>query len=160
MSHALFHTNRGDITIELFDALAPNTVSNFTKLANDGFYNGIKFHRVIAGFMIQSGDPLSADDSKKAFWGTGGPDHTFADEIHAENKNMKGTLAMANRGPNTNGSQFFINVKDNNFLDSKHTVFGRVTDGMDVVTEIENVPVGSGDCPINPVIINSIEITA
>lgn len=156
--NAILHTNRGDITLELFDTLAPATVANFTKLAKEGFYNGVKFHRVIAGFMIQSGDPLSKDDSQSAYWGMGGPEYTFNDEIHAENKNDIGTIAMANRGPNTNGSQFFINVKANNFLDPKHTVFGKVVEGMGVVKEIENVQTGPNDRPMNHVVINSIEI--
>jgi cyclophilin family peptidyl-prolyl cis-trans isomerase len=154
----IIHTNRGNITLELFDTLAPNTVENFTKLAKDGFYNKVKFHRVIAGFMIQGGDPLTKNDGMEGAWGTGGPGYKFADEIHEENRNLAGTIAMANAGPNTNGSQFFINVKNNSFLDDKHTVFGKVVEGMDVVTEIENVPVGMGDKPRTPVVINSIEV--
>lgn len=154
----IFHTNRGNITLELFDTLAPNTVANFAKLAQDGFYNGIKFHRVIAGFMIQSGDPLTKDDSIQDEWGTGGPGYKFADEINAENHNVAGTISMANAGPNTNGSQFFINVKDNSFLDSKHTVFGKVIEGMEVVSEIENVAVGMGDRPISPVVVEMVEV--
>jgi cyclophilin family peptidyl-prolyl cis-trans isomerase len=153
-----FHTNRGDITLELFNTLAPNTVANFTKLAKEGFYNGVKFHRVIAGFMIQGGDPLTKDDSMEDAWGTGGPGYKFADEIHAENRNLPGTISMANAGPNTNGSQFFINVKDNSFLDTKHTVFGKVVEGMDVVSDIENVPVDMGDKPRSAVVINSVEV--
>lgn len=152
------HTNRGDITLELFDTLAPNTVANFTKLAKEGFYDGVKFHRVIAGFMIQSGDPLTKDDSQADAWGTGGPGYKFADEIHAENHNDVGTIAMANAGPNTNGSQFFINVKNNSFLDTKHTVFGKIIEGMEVVTEIEHVSVGTGDRPQSAVVIDSIKI--
>src|SRR3990167_5932947 len=135
------HTNKGDITIELLSD-APHTVANFTKLAGEGFYNGTKFHRVIKGFMIQGGDPLTKDDSQAARWGTGGPGYQFADEIHVKNQNNAGTVAMANAGPNTNGSQFFINTADNNFLDPKHTVFGRVTAGLEVVQAIEAVLVG------------------
>lgn len=151
-----FKTNKGNITIELFEAKAPNTVANFRKLAESGFYDGVKFHRVIKGFMIQSGDPLTKDDTKKMMWGTGGPGYKFADEISADNSNDVGTIAMANAGPNTNGSQFFINVNPNNFLDGKHTVFGKVTKGMDVVTAIEDVETDSSDRPLSPVIIEKI----
>jgi cyclophilin family peptidyl-prolyl cis-trans isomerase len=155
---AVLNTNKGAITIEFFDAQAPNTVANFVKLAQEGFYDGIKFHRVIAGFMIQGGDPLTKDDSKMAMWGTGGPGYQFADELGPTNKNDVGTISMANAGPNTNGSQFFINVAANNFLDGKHTVFGKVVAGMDVVTVIENVKVGANDRPIEAVVINSITL--
>src|SRR3989344_249935 len=123
--NAILRTNKGDIEIELFAERTPNTVANFIKLAGEGFYNGVKFHRVIKGFMIQGGDPLTKDDSKAALWGTGGPGYQFADEITAQNKNDIGTISMANAGPNTNGSQFFINTAANNFLDGKHTVFGK-----------------------------------
>lgn len=156
---ATLSTNKGDITIVLFDALAPNTVSNFTKLAKEGFYDGVKFHRVIPGFMIQGGDPLTKDDGMMARWGTGGPGYTFADEIHAENKNDIGTLSMANAGPNTNGSQFFINLNDNNFLDTKHTVFGRVAQGMDIAQIIEGVETNGADRPLEAVIIKSISVS-
>jgi len=152
------HTNRGTIDLELFEQTVPNTVANFVKLAQEGFYTGVKFHRVIAGFMIQGGDPLTKDDTKPELWGTGGPGYKFEDEIGDTNGNYAGTISMANAGPNTNGSQFFINVKDNNFLDTKHTVFGKVSGGMDVVSEIENVPVGPGDRPVNPVVIEGVEV--
>lgn len=155
---ATLSTNYGDITIEFFTEAAPNTVANFTKLANEGFYDGVKFHRIIEGFMIQGGDPLTKDDAMQARWGTGGPGYTFADEIHAENRNMAGTISMANAGPNTNGSQFFINTKDNNFLDTKHTVFGKVIAGMDVVTKIEQVETGPMDRPVEPVVIQGITL--
>jgi peptidylprolyl isomerase len=155
---ATLHTNRGDITLEFFADRAPKTVENFTKLAKDGFYNGVKFHRVIKGFMIQGGDPLTKDDSKVDMWGTGGPGYKFADEITPENKNDAGTISMANSGANTNGSQFFINVANNNFLDSKHTVFGRVSLGMEVVKEIENTPTGTADRPLQAVVIESITL--
>lgn len=158
MTKATLHTNKGDITIELFSDAAPNTAANFLKLAKEGFYNGVKFHRVIPGFMIQGGDPLSKDDSKAALWGTGGPGYAFADEIHANNRNDAGTISMANAGPNTNGSQFFINVADNNFLDTKHTVFGRVTAGMDVVKAIEGVPTDGNDRPVDAVVIESVTV--
>ena len=151
-------TNKGEITIELFADKAPNTVANFKKLAESGFYDGVKFHRVIKGFMIQSGDPLTKDDSKADMWGTGGPGYKFADEIHANNRNDVGTISMANAGPNTNGSQFFINVNPNNFLDGKHTVFGKVIKGMDVVTEIEGVATNQSDRPLSPVIIEKVLI--
>lgn len=158
---ATLHTNEGNITIEFFEEQAPNTVANFIKLAKAGFYDGVKFHRVIKGFMIQGGDPLTKDDSKMDLWGTGGPGYSFLDELGKENQNNKndiGTIAMANSGPNTNGSQFFINVAPNNFLDTKHTVFGIVTVGMDIVTKIENTPTGMGDRPITPVVINNITL--
>lgn len=152
------HTNRGIIDLELFEETTPKTVANFIKLARDGFYDGIKFHRVIKGFMIQGGDPLTKNDSESHRWGTGGPGYTFEDEIGDSNGNYQGTISMANAGPNTNGSQFFINVKDNNFLDTKHTVFGRVTNGIDVVEMIENTPTGSNDKPVDAVIIESVTI--
>ncbi len=152
------HTNKGTIELELFDQLKPNTVANFVKLAKEGYYDGVKFHRVIKGFMIQGGDPLTKDDSQSFRWGTGGPGYMFNDEIGTENSNATGTISMANAGPNTNGSQFFINVNDNNFLDPKHTAFGKVIGGMDVVSAIENVATGAGDRPVEPVVIESVEI--
>ena len=155
---ALFTTNKGTFEIELFAALAPKTVDNFTTLAESNFYDGVKFHRVIKDFMIQTGDPQSKDDELQDMWGTGGPGYQFEDEIHAENNNAIGTISMANAGPNTNGSQFFINAADNSFLDTKHTVFGKVISGMDVVTLIENVETLAGDRPVEPVIIESITI--
>jgi cyclophilin family peptidyl-prolyl cis-trans isomerase len=155
---AIVKTNYGEIEIDLSEADAPNTVANFVKLAQDGFYNGTKFHRVIVGFMVQGGDPLSKDDSQMANWGTGGPGYAFADEIHSNNQNLIGTISMANSGPNTNGSQFFINVADNNFLDQKHTVFGKVIKGMDVISTIEKVETGNQDVPVNPVVVESITI--
>lgn len=155
---ATFKTNKGSFTVELNATDAPNTVANFTKLAKEGFYSGVKFHRVIAGFMIQGGDPLTKDDTKSALWGTGGPGYKFADEIHANNRNEVGTISMANAGPNTNGSQFFINVNNNAGLNPKHTVFGKVVSGMDVVTAIENVEVGPQDRPVSPVIIESVTL--
>lgn len=154
---ATLHTTKGDIVIEFNDA-TPKTVANFTKLAGEGFYNGTKFHRVIAGFMIQGGDPLTKDDSMQARWGTGGPGYQFADEITATNRNEVGTISMANAGPNTNGSQFFINVADNAFLDQKHTVFGKVVQGMEVVKAIETTPTAAGDRPITPMVITSVEL--
>ncbi len=156
---ATLHTNQGDITIEFTsDGSTPNTVANFIKLAQEGFYNGTKFHRVIKGFMVQGGDPLTKDDSMAARWGTGGPGYQFADELTANNHNVIGTISMANAGPNTNGSQFFINTANNNFLDGKHTVFGKVIAGMDVVTKIENTATGQNDRPTTAMVINSIDL--
>lgn len=154
--YATLKTNMGDIKIEFFETQAPNTVANFQTLAKDGFYNGVKFHRVIKGFMIQGGDPLTKDDSKMAMWGTGGPGYKFDDELTETNSNIIGSISMANAGPDTNGSQFFINTANNNFLDTKHTVFGKVVAGMDVVTKIENTPTAPGDRPLTPVIIESV----
>ncbi|MDB5194050.1 MAG: peptidyl-prolyl cis-trans isomerase, peptidylprolyl isomerase [Parcubacteria group bacterium] len=154
---ATFHTNKGDITIE-FSSTTPGTVANFTKLAGSGFYDGVKFHRVIPGFMIQGGDPLSKDDAHPERWGTGGPGYTFKDEIGPGNSNAMGTIAMANAGPDTNGSQFFINLVDNNFLDDKHTVFGRVISGLDVVEAIGRMKTGASDRPVDPVIIESVTL--
>lgn len=156
---ATLHTTKGDIVIALHDSDAPNTVANFVKLAQSGFYDGTKFHRVISGFMIQGGDPLTKDDSQEPFWGTGGPGYTFADEIHANNRNLPGTISMANAGPNTNGSQFFINTQDNTqHLDAKHTVFGNVVSGMEVVTAIEDTPTDFQDRPQESVVITSITL--
>ena len=155
---ATLHTSMGDITIA-FDATdAPNTVANFIKLAQSGFYNGTKFHRVIKGFMDQAGDPLTKDDSQAARWGTGGPGYTIADENQSAH-NAAGVVTMANTGqPNSGGSQFFINAVDNSFLDGKYSVFGKVTAGMDVVTAINNTPTGAGDRPVTPVVIKSVTL--
>ncbi|HAL13435.1 MAG TPA: peptidylprolyl isomerase [Planctomycetaceae bacterium] len=130
MKVATFNTSKGDIRIQLFDKLVPNTVANFVKLIEDGFYNGLKFHRVIPDFMIQGGCPLGN--------GTGGPGYQFADEFHPELKHDgPGVLSMANSGPNTNGSQFFITHVETSWLDGKHSVFGKVLDGQDVVDAVE-----------------------
>ena len=158
MTTATITTNKGVITLELFDERTPATTANFKKLAGEGFYNGTRFHRVIKGFMIQGGDPLSKDLAQQAYWGTGGPGYKFNDEITPENRNDVGTISMANAGPNTNGSQFFINTAPNNFLDSKHTVFGRVVGGLDVVTAIENTKTAPGDRPLEDMVIESITI--
>ncbi|MFC1721198.1 peptidylprolyl isomerase [Patescibacteria group bacterium] len=157
-NNVILKTNYGDIELEFFADKAPNTVNNFVTLAEQGFYNGIKFHRVIENFMIQGGDPFSKDDSNKDMWGKGGPGYKFEDEIHDENRNITGTISMANAGANTNGSQFFINVADNNMLDPKHTVFGKVVSGMDVVMEISKVPTEPSpiDRPLEPVIIEEV----
>jgi len=153
--NVVLKTNLGDIELELFGTEAPKTVENFKKLVGEGFYDGIKFHRVKKGFMIQGGDPLTKDDANPLAWGTGGPGYFFDDELYTGNSNVVGSIAMANSGPNTNGSQFFINVIDNGFLDQKHTVFGKVVNGMDIVSLIENTPVGEKDLPIEAVIIES-----
>jgi peptidyl-prolyl cis-trans isomerase B (cyclophilin B) len=150
MTNATMQTNHGVIEIELFDDDAPKTVENFTTLARDGFYDGVIFHRVIPDFMIQGGDPTGT--------GSGGPGYQFADEFN-DNKMVRGALAMANAGPNTNGSQFFIVTADEcAWLDGKHTVFGRVTDGMDVVDAIERVDTGANDKPRQDVLIESVTV--
>tara|TARA_B100001765_G_C19437507_1_gene308481 strand:+ start:100 stop:795 length:696 start_codon:yes stop_codon:yes gene_type:complete len=158
MTTAVVATNKGTFRIELFEDKAPNTVENFTKLASSGFYDGVKFHRVIKGFMIQGGDPLTKDDDQSDYWGTGGPGYTFDDEIYDGNDNAIGTISMANAGPNTNGSQFFINTAHNDFLNPKHTVFGRVVDGMETINAIENVDTSPNDRPIEAVVIESITL--
>jgi cyclophilin family peptidyl-prolyl cis-trans isomerase len=144
------HTNHGAIELELFDGDAPKTVDNFRKLAGDGFYDGVIFHRVIPDFMIQSGDPTGT--------GTGGPGYSFEDEFN-DHPVVRGTLAMANSGPNTNGSQFFIVTADAcPWLDGKHTVFGRVTDGLDVVDTISQAETDSRDKPRETVSIERVEL--
>lgn len=153
---ATIQTNKGNIVLELYAEQTPKTAGNFAKLAKEGFYDGTKFHRVIAGFMIQGGDPQSKDDSMKDFWGTGGPGYQFEDEIVSELSNVTGTISMANAGPNTNGSQFFINVADNTFLDGKHAVFGRVLEGMDIVFAISQVEKNQRDVPIEPIILEKV----
>jgi cyclophilin family peptidyl-prolyl cis-trans isomerase len=152
MSTATIETSEGPIVLELFDDEAPQTVGNFRRLADEGFYDGLAFHRVIKDFMIQGGCPEGT--------GTGGPGYTFDDEINPH-KVVRGALAMANAGPNTNGSQFFIVTAEAcPWLDGKHTVFGQVTGGMDVVDKLEAVPTGSGDRPVEPIGIASIELSA
>jgi cyclophilin family peptidyl-prolyl cis-trans isomerase len=152
MTSATLQTNHGAIEIELFDDDAPTTVENFLKLARDGFYDGVIFHRVIPDFMIQGGDPTGT--------GSGGPGYQFEDEFN-DRKVERGALAMANAGPNTNGSQFFIVTADScPWLDGKHTVFGRVTGGMDVVEAIEATPTGGQDRPIDDVVIESVAVAA
>jgi len=150
MSTATLNTSKGTIEIALFDADAPKTVKNFTDLAGQGFYDGLIFHRVIEGFMLQAGCPQGT--------GTGGPGYTFEDEPN-QHKIVRGALAMANAGPNTNGSQFFIVTADEcHWLDGKHTVFGEVTDGMDVVDAIDATPTDARDRPTTPVTIDSLAI--
>jgi cyclophilin family peptidyl-prolyl cis-trans isomerase len=157
-SEATISTSRGDIVVRLYGKEAPKTVENFAKLAGEGFYDGTKFHRVIRGFMIQGGDPLSKDDSLKSSWGTGGPGYQFEDEINGK-KIVRGSLAMANAGPNTNGSQFFIVTADATpWLDGKHTNFGEVISGMDVVSAIESTKTEANDRPAEAITINSIKV--
>jgi len=150
MTNATMQTNQGTIELELFDDDAPKTVENFKKLAQDGFYDGVIFHRVIPDFMIQGGDPTGT--------GSGGPGYQFEDEFN-DNKVERGALAMANAGPNTNGSQFFIVTADAcPWLDGKHTVFGKVTSGMDVVDAISNADTGPGDKPREEIRIESVTL--
>jgi peptidyl-prolyl cis-trans isomerase B (cyclophilin B) len=151
MTNATLHTNQGPIAVELFDDDAPKTVENFLKLSRDGFYDGVVFHRVIPDFMIQGGDPTGT--------GTGGPGYTFEDEFN-QHKVERGALAMANAGPNTNGSQFFIvTTRAAPWLDGKHTVFGRVTNGMDVVDAISGVDTDHNDKPREPITIDRVELS-
>jgi cyclophilin family peptidyl-prolyl cis-trans isomerase len=149
-STATINTTEGAITVELFDEDAPQTVGNFKKLAGDGFYDGVIFHRVIKDFMIQGGDPTGT--------GSGGPGYTFEDEFN-DHKVERGALAMANAGPNTNGSQFFIvTVSEAPWLDGKHTVFGRVTDGMDVVDRIEASDTDGRDRPREDIAMTGVDL--
>jgi cyclophilin family peptidyl-prolyl cis-trans isomerase len=150
LSEAVLQTNRGTIGLELFDPDAPQTVENFTRLSREGFYDGLTFHRVIDGFMIQGGCPKGD--------GTGGPGYSFDDEPN-EHRIVRGALAMANSGPNTNGSQFFIVTADEcPWLDGKHTVFGQVTSGMDVVDEISKTESDQRDRPVEAVTIDRVEL--
>ena len=149
MSQATLHTNAGAIVVELHDADAPKTVENFRKLAGDGFYDGLVFHRVIPDFMIQGGCPEGT--------GTGGPGYTFEDEFN-DHRVVRGALAMANAGPNTNGSQFFITLGPTPHLDNRHSVFGEVVEGLDVVKKIGAVPTGRQDRPVTPVVMNKVTI--
>jgi cyclophilin family peptidyl-prolyl cis-trans isomerase len=150
VSRAVLHTSEGDVGLELFPDDAPKTVENFTNLAGEGFYDGIAFHRVIPDFMIQGGCPRGD--------GTGGPGYEFEDEFN-QHRVVKGALAMANAGPNTNGSQFFIVTADETpWLDGKHTVFGRVASGQDVVDRISLVERDGRDRPLEPVLIESVEL--
>jgi cyclophilin family peptidyl-prolyl cis-trans isomerase len=151
LTNATLHTNHGEIAVELLEDEAPKTVANFVKLSQDGFYDGITFHRVIPDFMIQGGCPRGD--------GTGGPGYEFEDEPNGLGI-VRGALAMANRGPDTNGSQFFIvTTEAAPWLDGKHTVFGRVTEGMDVVDEISGVPRDTSDRPREPVTIERVDLS-
>lgn len=158
-------TNVGDIELELYMDKMPITAGNFLTLAKDGFYDDVKFHRVIANFMLQAGDPNSKGDDVMTY-GTGGPGYTIEDEFVEGLSNVRGTISMANAGPNSGGSQFFINLVDNINLDfdkepvlSKHPVFGMVVGGMDVVDSIGNTETGARDLPVEAVIIQSIEVS-
>src|SRR5213078_1208394 len=152
MTAATLHTNHGAIALELYDDDAPKTVDNFVKLSRDGFYDGVIFHRVIPDFMIQGGDPTGT--------GTGGPGYTFEDEIN-DHKVERGALAMANAGPGTNGSQFFVvTTQAAPWLDGKHTVFGRVTAGMEAVDSIEGTDTDAADKPVADAVIQRIELAA
>ena len=152
MVKALLETNMGNIEIELFEKEMPLTAGNFRKLVEKGFYNGVIFHRVIKDFMIQGGDPTGT--------GTGGPGYSIKDEFSKNNRNDRGTISMANAGPNTGGSQFFINLVNNNYLDRKHPVFGKIVKGMDVVNKIGSTKTDAGDRPVNKVVINKASITS
>ena len=150
-TYAHFETTLGNFTIELFEKDTPNTVANFVKLAEKNFYNGVIFHRVIDGFMIQGGDPTGT--------GRGGPGYQFADEFVPSLKHTsEGILSMANAGPNTNGSQFFITLAPTPHLDGRHTVFGKVTEGMDVVRKIGKTKTKPGDRPVEDVVMNKVTI--
>lgn len=151
---AIMDTNMGTIKIRLFAELAPKTVENFTTLAKKDYYNGIIFHRVIDGFMIQGGDPTGTGRGGESAWGV-----PFEDEFSTKLSNIPGSLAMANSGKNTNGSQFFINQVSNNFLDNRHSVFGQVYEGMDVVEKIAKAKTGPNDKPVEDIVIKNIEIS-
>jgi peptidyl-prolyl cis-trans isomerase A (cyclophilin A) len=149
---ATFETNHGTFKAELFEDLAPRTAKNFVDLAKEGFYNGVIFHRVIDGFMIQGGDPTGT--------GRGGPGYNIPDEFAKELRHAsEGMLSMANAGPNTGGSQFFITLAATPWLDGKHAIFGKVVEGMDVVRKIAKVPTGPGDRPRENVVMNSVQVT-
>jgi cyclophilin family peptidyl-prolyl cis-trans isomerase len=150
VSKATLHTSEGAIEVELYPDAAPKTVENFQKLARDGFYEGVIFHRVIPDFMIQGGDPTGT--------GMGGPGYEFEDEFN-DHRVARGALAMANAGPNTNGSQFFIvTAEATPWLDGKHTVFGQVTSGMDVVDQISQTERDANDRPLKPITIERVEL--
>ncbi len=144
-------TNKGDILIELYEN-RPITTGNFVKLVSEGFYDGIVFHRVIDKFMIQGGCPKGT--------GTGGPGYTIRDEFTADNRNDRGTISMANAGPNTGGSQFFINLVNNNYLDKNHPVFGKVVGGMDVVDAISKVKTDRNDRPKEDIVIQKATVVS
>ena len=157
-SQALIKTNKGNVKVSFYASESPVTVNNFLNLAQEGFYNGTSFHRVIKDFMIQGGDPNSKDQSNRARHGTGDPGYKFEDEFNSR-KLAKGSLAMANSGPNTNGSQFFIvTAEATPWLDGKHTNFGYIVEGMNVVEKIENISVDQRDNPYEPIVIESIDL--
>ncbi|TLZ42936.1 MAG: peptidylprolyl isomerase [Methanobacteriota archaeon] len=152
MTTVVLQTTMGDVKLDLFDDAMPITTGNFAKLVKQGFYDGTIFHRVIPGFMIQGGDPKGT--------GMGGPGYTIKDELPPSNRNSRGTISMANAGPNTGGSQFFINVVDNLRLDRKHPVFGKVVGGMEVVDAISRTPTDAEDRPRKPVAIRKAVLTS
>lgn len=154
--NATIKASLGEIKIELYGDKTPITAGNFAKLAEAGFYDGVKFHRVISGFMIQGGDPLTKDDAQKELWGTGGPGYKFNDEPF-EGQYARGTIAMANSGPNTNGSQFFIMHADYP-LPPQYVIFGKVLEGMETVDAIAALETDVRDCPLNPPVIENITV--
>lgn len=155
---ARFITNHGEFILELNTDHAPITTNNFIKLVKEGFYDGTKFHRIIKKFMIQGGDPLSKHDNKQHRWGTGGPGYKIQDEFSDDLSNERYTISMANSGPDTGGSQFFINVVHNHFLNNKHAVFGKVIKGQNIVMKISKVKTKSSDMPLDRVVIEKIII--
>ena len=152
-------TNMGVMEFELYDDLAPETAGNFKKLVKDGFYDGQRFHRVIADFMVQGGDPLSKDEANIDRWGTGGPGYAIDDEFVDDLKHTKkGLLSMANSGPDTGGSQFFITLIPTPWLDGKHAIFGEITSGEDVLEEIGNVDTGDADRPLEDIMVEKVSV--
>ena len=152
-------TNMGVMEFELYDELVPETAGNFKKLVEEGFYDGQRFHRIIENFMVQGGDPLSKDVSNTARWGTGGPGYDIKDEFVDELKHTKkGLLSMANSGPNTGGSQFFITLVPTPHLDGKHAIFGEIVSGEDVLSEIGSVETEGADRPVKEIIVEKVSI--
>ena len=152
-------TNMGVMEFELYDELVPETAGNFKKLVEEGFYDGQRFHRIIENFMVQGGDPLSKDVSNTARWGTGGPGYDIKDEFVDELKHTKkGLLSMANSGPNTGGSQFFITLVPTPHLDGKHAIFGEIVSGEDVLSEIGSVETDGADRPVKEIIVEKVSI--
>ncbi|MFP4515068.1 MAG: peptidylprolyl isomerase [Parcubacteria group bacterium] len=163
--YVVLNTNYGEIKIKLYTDKTPITANNFLNLAQDGFYNNTKFHRIIEGFMIQGGDPLTKDDEQKEQWGTGSPGYVIPNEDVEGVSNVEGTISMANSGPDTGGSQFFINTADNVALDfdkqplqSQHSVFGEVVEGMDVVKDIESLETDPRDRPVEDAVITEVTL--
>jgi cyclophilin family peptidyl-prolyl cis-trans isomerase len=160
MTTGKIQTRFGDIELEFFPDAAPKTVENFIKLAKSGFYDGLAFHRIVPGFVIQGGDPNTKNVAHRSTWGTGGPGWTVKAEFN-KNKHSKGALSMArSQDPNSAGSQFFIVLKDSNFLDGQYTVFGRVTSGMDAVEKIAGLKCDSADAPVDADQAKMIKVTA
>ena len=160
MATGKIQTKFGDIALEFFPDAAPKTVENFKKLASSGFYDGLIFHRIVPGFVIQGGDPNTKSVSNKSRWGTGGPGWTVKAEFN-KNKHSRGALSMArSQDPNSAGSQFFIVLKDSNFLDGQYTVFGKVTTGMDILDKIAALKTDSADAPADPEQARIVKVTA